>query len=873
MPPETATPKEAAEAASDHYDVALSNCAREPIHIPGRVQAFGGLVGFDAADGTVRHLSENAERIAGWGQDWLGRNFLDEHDDRELIHEIRGAIGLPTIRTQRERLGQFQIAGRPVDVAVHQSGGTCIVEVEPDDFSRERPTTAVSRVRSMLGWLSKEGGVPRLLETAVDALRRTTGFDRVMAYQFGANYDGDVVAESKRPGIESFLHLRYPASDIPRQVREGLLKMPFRCIADIDTDPSIIRSLDGVPPLDVTRTHCKGVSPIHVEYLRNMGVRATIIVPIINRGELWGLFAFHHYRPRLLSPMMRSIVELFGHFFSLEIQQQRERETLSRRRQAASLQKTLREHDSEDAKLEWLLERYQGELLELLDADGVALVRADSVIGHGVTPDAVTTRRIVGSGDNDVFTLDALSDGSTTALPTGSDGTPIAGVLVMRLDPDGDITLAFFRREEVENVRWAGEPEKRIEFGPNGPRLHPRASFDEYIESVRGRSRPWRQDQNAAATELRIGLIDLVFRQTQVTGRQWQRQKEYQDLLIAELNHRVKNVLALVRSIAKQTQSGAKSLAQYTESFEARIAALATAHDLVGGSGLQWASLESMLRTELLPYAGETDALHLSGPPVSIQSDVAPVLALVIHELITNASKHGALAHDGGTLEVRWKPRGGGLELYWDESVPVRIKPPETTAFGMSLIRRAIPHECGGETSVDFRRDGLLVRLWLPGEAVRIGDTRTIEHAPADASSSVSPKPAAELPPPVAMDSKTILLVEDNMVLAMELESMLRQMGCPEVHAAGTLSDADDMVASTDFDLAILDMNLSGETSFGLAERLAGRGVPVIFISGYGTAFPVPESMRHARRLAKPVDRNRLIGCIASAFGEDDARV
>ncbi|MFK7821300.1 MAG: GAF domain-containing protein, partial [Planctomycetaceae bacterium] len=307
--------------------VALSNCDSEPVHIPGRIQSFGALLGFDLESGTVLHHSDNlGPEYLNDATSILGQPYEQIFNSNEIPHAIRGALGLPTIQTQRDRIGLFHLNDRPTDISVYTSANQAIVELEHDDSSRQRPQSAVTGVRSMLSALHSGDGLQTLLDSAVTVLRHLTGHDRIMAYRFMKNGDGEVAAESHGPGIEPFLGLRYPASDIPLQVRQIALRSRFRIIHDTRATPSALISQAGIPPLDLTYSQFRGVSPIHIEYLENMGVRSTMNVSIIVRGQLWGLFAFHSYRARRLSPDQRSLCELFGHIVSMQIQQEEEQE-------------------------------------------------------------------------------------------------------------------------------------------------------------------------------------------------------------------------------------------------------------------------------------------------------------------------------------------------------------------------------------------------------------------------------------------------------------------------------------------------------------------------------------------------------------------
>ena len=631
--------------------VALDNCNREPVHIPGRIQSFGAMVACDIKTLDIVGVSGNFQDIVPAAtKTELKSNLGDLFEERELIHSIRGAMSLPTVATQRVRIGLIKLGEFDYDVAVSTSEHHALVEFERVSAKSRNADAPVAVVRSMIASLEMGGGALELMDSAVKSLRRLTGFDRIMAYRFLEDGVGEVVAEAKSPGVESFFGLRYPASDIPEIVRQLMVRCPFRIISDIEDSHSELVVTDDAGPIDLTTAHLRGVSPIHLEYLKNMQVRSSMNTSIIVRGELWGIFAFHHCHPIVLPPELRSIVELFGHVISLQLQQRLEQEVLDKRKRAESIFRSLGKSSSSDVA-EIFLENAHN-FPTAVDCEGAAVVLGDEVTTWGRCPDTKIITHLAGRSDGRMHTVTSLSDLSGVGNANG-----ICGAAIVEVSQSADSWLILFRPEQIERVRWAGVTEKKIEYGPNGPRLHPRASFEEYVESVRGRSTSWTQPDVEAAIEIATRLRDRAFSSLDETRKEWNRQREHKDLLIAELNHRVKNVLSLVKSIARQTQDSAQSLTQYTEAFEQRINALSTAHDLIGGSGLRWADIRELLETELRAFINSSKSVTLTGPPVTVSAGVAPLLALVFHELVSNSVKYGALSAEGRELKRHMERR------------------------------------------------------------------------------------------------------------------------------------------------------------------------------------------------------------------------
>ena len=292
------------------------------------------------------------------------------------------------------------------------------------------------------------------MDSAVKSLRRLTGFDRIMAYRFLEDGAGEVVAEAKSPGVEPFLGLRYPASDIPKVARELMVRSPFRIISDVEDPHSELVVGDDTLPINLTPAHLRGVSPIHVEYLKNMKVRSSMNTSIVVRGELWGIFAFHHYHPiRVCRLKLRSIVELFGHLISLQLQQRLEQEVLDKRKKAESIFSSLGKSSGSNVA-EIFLENAHN-FPTVVDCEGAAVVINDKITTWGRCPDDEIITELASRSDGSVYTVTSLSDLSGVENANG-----ICGAGVFAVSQSTMSLLLLFRPEQIEQVRWAGGSEK-----------------------------------------------------------------------------------------------------------------------------------------------------------------------------------------------------------------------------------------------------------------------------------------------------------------------------------------------------------------------------------------------------------------------------
>ncbi|ATC34380.1 PAS domain S-box protein [Caulobacter vibrioides] len=331
---------------------------------------------------------------------------------------------------------------------------------------------------------------------------------------------------------------------------------------------------------------------------------------------------------------------------------------------------------------------------------------------------------------------------------------------------------------------------------------------------------------------------------TDITDRK--RAEETERLLIREVDHRAKNVLTVVQSLAQLTPFESKD--QYVQALSGRIGSLASAHSLLSTTRWSGVDLHDLLRLELDPYGGETDEqVAILGPPVLIDAQAAQSLALVIHELATNASKYGALSRPLGRLNVSWSfDEAGVLRLAWREDAGVSVTPPTQRGFGSTLIESAVK-QLGAWIEHTWRPQGLKVRLDLRQGA----QARPTEGAPV-----YRPGVTAEAGP--SLSDQHVLVVEDEAVVAMELTRVLTAAGAKVIGPAGTIEEAMQLLDAHPVDRALLDVNLGGRPITPVAKALSRQGIPFVYLTGYQE----PE-VDDGPILRKPVPANVLVGALA----------
>jgi len=346
-----------------------------------------------------------------------------------------------------------------------------------------------------------------------------------------------------------------------------------------------------------------------------------------------------------------------------------------------------------------------------------------------------------------------------------------------------------------------------------------------------------------------------------------------QRLLFEELNHRVKNTLATVQAIASQSLIHAKSPKKFVSSFSGRIQALARAHTLLTQSSWQGAEISGLIRDQVTLGSNEDPRVTYSGPSFILDAQTAVKLALVLHELGTNARKHGALSVPEGKLSASWDLRLNGaceFRLEWIETGGPKVSSPSGHGFGTTLIEQSVV-SCGGRVSVEYADQGLRCRIVLPySEPLQIESPPGLLLSTADAAMKL---PGSRLEMPVAGE-KRILVIEDEVLLSMDIETSLLDAGYQVIGPAGTVEAAKKLISEGQCDAALVDANLGGQPVDELAISLAREKIPFAFVTGYGRDA-LPQEFRQNLLLGKPFSPDQLLGVVFTLLGKralSDAR-
>jgi PAS domain S-box-containing protein len=318
-----------------------------------------------------------------------------------------------------------------------------------------------------------------------------------------------------------------------------------------------------------------------------------------------------------------------------------------------------------------------------------------------------------------------------------------------------------------------------------------------------------------------------------------------QDLLAREVDHRARNALAVVQSVVRLTH--AKNVGDYVATVEGRIKALARAHTLLSDSRWRSADLCALVTEELAPFrVGEVEKIGIAGPDVALQPHMAQGLALALHELATNAVKHGALSTVLGKIALSWQVRSGFLDLQWVESGGPHILPPRARNFGLKVIVTSIEKQLGGKATFDWRPHGMRCSLSIPRrEAVKTQEPRKARKAADNGAKKLS------------ASGRRVLLVEDEALVAMMIQDFLTESGHSVIGPISRASEAVEAARASDYDAAILDINLGDGMAYPVADILSARGIPFVFVTGY-EADTIDDRFNGVPVLQKPIERQML---------------
>ncbi|MES2999458.1 MAG: ATP-binding protein [Pseudomonadota bacterium] len=713
----------------------LAACADEPIRVPGAIQPHGWMLVIDDS----RQLVAYSGNLASVG---AARSALDRLHSLDLSRLVQGEPPAAA--------GRVEIEGRAHDVSAHRVGAYVALELEPSAPSTGAQAPIYSLARTFLPRLQRATTVEALTALAATEMKRLTGFGRCLVYRFDAEGHGEVLAQECEEGYESYEGHRFPGSDIPAQARELYRTNHIRVIPDARYEAAALVAVKpGFDPrgIDLSWAALRSVSPIHLEYMVNMGTLASMSVSIIVRGKLWGLVSCHNHGPLPLAQPVRAACEHLGQLLSMQIEAKEDNAEVAESLELRKVTLDIMSHLAEsDATLQRLTTDTTS-LLRLAHAAGAAVVLDDSIWTVGEVPPMDAIRVLadwVAASGEAIFHTDRVGDDLSRAAEFP--GMP-SGLLAISISQVHRHLVMWFRPELVQTIQWAGDPRKEIRSSDG--RIHPRRSFASWKQLLRGRSAPWSPGQVAAAGELRQALIGIVLRRAQelaeVATELGRVNKELEAFsytvshdLRAPMRHIAGYVDLVMDSEGKQLSERAQRYLSHVKEASAFAGHLVDAlldFSRMGRAELKRKAVDTQTMVEELVREFQRHASdgrgtwEIEGPLPPLHADPF-LLQIAVRNLLDNAVKYSR-GREQPVIRIRAlkEPGGSGLEVA-DNGVGFQMKYAnklfgvfqrlhqaeefEGTGIGLANVKRIIERHGGSVRAEGEVGEGATFGFLLP---------------------------------------------------------------------------------------------------------------------------------------------------------------
>jgi len=493
------------------FSVDLTNCDKEPIHIPGKIQSHGFLIAVNKQNLSISYTSENAgDFLNEQAKNLLNKplavvnDFIKQQDPEFNIEDL---LKLGIIRGNFDAISPHpvELAGNPFYLIISASVNNWLLEFEPVTLQYDIQSSIGRSASAMLQGKS----VSALLSGAALEVKKLIDYDRIMIYKFLDDGHGEVVAEEKEASLEPFFGLHYPASDIPKQARELYKLNLTRLIADVNQPDAPIITFKENEPLDLTNGGLRAVSPIHIQYLKNMGVQSSFSISLISHGELWGLIACHNYSPKFIDYKAREGSKLIGQILSSALEYRQDEEEAEVVAQFKDTANVLSEHLTRDKYLFEAITGHKRTILDATTASGVAIIFENELKTIGEVPADEDIRELAewlnNTTDESIYYTHRLSE---IHSPAKKYKEIASGILSCTLNKELGEMIIWFKPEQITTVNWAGDPEKPVNPDENGLlNLSPRKSFETWSQVVNNTSEKWREEEISSVLRIREIII------------------------------------------------------------------------------------------------------------------------------------------------------------------------------------------------------------------------------------------------------------------------------------------------------------------------------------------------------------------------------
>ncbi len=491
-------------------------CGSLPISFVNQVQSYGFLLVCDHAL-TVLQVSDNAEIFTGIPYQTIVEKNLQQLLADDSYTMLRSKLSGKN--QQRFTLTlTFNSAATSLLVLVHVKDEYCLLEFEPADDQMTKGFREIYlQINEASGRIQQSQELQQSLTIAVEELKAFSGFDKVMIYKFDEDWNGHVLAEVMEPGMESYLGITFPASDIPRQARELYLKNPYRLIPDREYTPSKLYPV--INPLssgfvDLSDCNLRGVIKVHIEYLSNMQVKSSMSTRILKDNKLWGLIACHHREKKFLNFDQCSVFEMFSSIISTRLSAMELQQNLNKTQQHQALMNSIIEEIYSQSMLIHAVANSTDSMMQLLDCTGLVYVSESKVICYGACPPVLAIHELViwlqMKNFTTLFSTHSLSESYEDALSIA----PLAsGLLAFPVIPSKGEYVLCFRAEILQRIDWGGNPNEAIQFDEDLKTYHPRYSFEVWKEEIKNTSQPFQEYEINFARELQRIFIETKLKE------------------------------------------------------------------------------------------------------------------------------------------------------------------------------------------------------------------------------------------------------------------------------------------------------------------------------------------------------------------------
>ena len=713
------------------FSVDLANCDKEPIHIPGKIQSHGFLIAVDKHHLSISYVSENAgDFLKEQAKNLLDKplsvlnTYITQQDPEFNIEDL---LKLGIIRKNFDAISPhpIEVYGNPFYLIISASNNDWLLEFEPVTLQYDIQSSIGRSASSMLQGKS----VAALLNGAALEVKKLINYDRIMIYKFLDDGHGEVVAEEKEASLEPFFGLHYPASDIPKQARELYKLNLTRLIADVNKEDSPIITFKENVPLDLTNGGLRAVSPIHIQYLKNMGVQSSFSISLISHGELWGLIACHNYSPKFIDYKAREGSKLIGQILSSALEYREDEEDAEVVAQFKDTANVLSEHLTRDKYLIEALTEHERTILAATKGSGAAILFDNELKTIGEVPSTTEIAELAEwlkkTSDESIYYTHRLSE---IHSPAKKYKAIASGILSCTLNKELGEMIIWFKPEQITTVKWAGNPDKPATPSETGLlSISPRNSFETWSQVVNNTSEKWLVEEVSSVLRIReIIITDINKKANEIRLLNEKLQAAYDELdtFSYTVSHDLRTPLTSVKTYAELMlknksidESGRKMLDRILTGADKMNFLIKEILNLarVGRSDINFETVDMQLLLKEIgnevwnAFKADNTELILGELP-NLKGDKT-MIAQVFTNLIGNAVKYSSTvkspkievsAHvDGEEIIYAIKDNGIGIDnRYYDRVFELfkrmdNVKDIEGTGVGLAIVKRVVERHNG----------------------------------------------------------------------------------------------------------------------------------------------------------------------------------